>query len=275
MIDFSNVSKTYKNGTKALNELNIHIDRGEFVFVVGASGAGKSTFLKMIMREEVPSSGSITVDGVSLNDMKVSKIPYYRRKLGIVFQDFRLIPNRTVYDNVAFAMHVIGAKNKDIARRVTYALNLVGLISKAKCYPNELSGGEQQRVALARALVNQADIIVADEPTGNIDPEMSREIVDLLNQINQNKNTTIIMVTHEVELVKQYNKRIITIKNGTVVSDTAHPEIVVSEINESAVTSPRAYFEAPLEDDDIESFIHNYGNESDADETSAENSDSD
>ncbi len=275
MIDFSNVSKTYKNGTKALNELNIHIDRGEFVFVVGASGAGKSTFLKMIMREEVPSSGSITVDGVSLNDMKVSKIPYYRRKLGIVFQDFRLIPNRTVYDNVAFAMHVIGAKNKDIARRVTYALNLVGLISKAKCYPNELSGGEQQRVALARALVNQADIIVADEPTGNIDPEMSREIVDLLNQINQNKNTTIIMVTHEVELVKQYNKRIITIKNGTVVSDTAHPEIVVSEINESAVTSPRAYFEAPLEDDDIESFIHNYGNESDADDTSAENSDSD
>ncbi len=273
MIDFSSVSKTYKNGTKALNDLNIHIDRGEFVFVVGASGAGKSTFLKMIMREEVPSSGAITVDGISLNELKASKIPYYRRKLGIVFQDFRLIPNRTVYDNVAFAMHVIGAKNKDIARRVTYALNLVGLISKAKCYPNELSGGEQQRVALARALVNQADIIVADEPTGNIDPEMSREIVDLLNHINQHKNTTIIMVTHEVELVKQYNKRIITIKNGTVVSDTAHPEIVVSDIPEKVATAPRAFFEAPLEDAEIESFIHNYGNDSDTEESSAENSD--
>ncbi len=264
MIDFSNVSKTYKNGTKALNDLNIHIDKGEFVFVVGASGAGKSTFLKMIMREEVPTTGSITVDGISLNDLKASKIPYYRRKLGIVFQDFRLIPNRTVYDNVAFAMHVIGAKNKDIARRVTYALNLVGLIAKIKCYPNELSGGEQQRVALARALVNHADIIVADEPTGNIDPEMSREIVDLLNHINKNKNTTIIMVTHAVELVKQYNKRIITIKNGTVVSDTAHPEIVACDIPEEEKTSPRAYFEAPLEDDEIETFLHNYGNESES-----------
>ena len=138
MIDFSDVSKTYPNGTKALNKVNLHIDRGEFVFIVGSSGAGKSTFLKMIMREEVPSSGHIVVDGIELNSLKASKVPYYRRKLGIVFQDFRLIPNRTVYDNVAFAMHVIGAKNKDISRRVAYALSLVGLSIKAKCYPNEL-----------------------------------------------------------------------------------------------------------------------------------------
>lgn len=259
MIDFSGVSKTYPNGTKALNDVNIHIDRGEFVFIVGSSGAGKSTFLKMIMREEVPSSGSIVVDGVELNKLKASKIPYYRRKLGIVFQDFRLIPNRTVYDNVAFAMHVIGAKNKDISRRVAYALSLVGLSVKAKCFPNELSGGEQQRVALARALVNRADIIVADEPTGNIDPEMSRDIVNLLSHINSNNNTTIIMVTHEVDLVKQYNRRIITIKNGTVVSDTAHPEIVADFVPDRIETAPSAYYEAPLEDDDIESFIENYG----------------
>lgn len=259
MIDFSGVSKTYPNGTNALNNVNIHIDRGEFVFIVGSSGAGKSTFLKMIMREEVPSSGNIVVDGIDLNKLKASKIPYYRRKLGIVFQDFRLIPNRTVYDNVAFAMHVIGAKNKDISRRVAYALSLVGLSVKAKCYPNELSGGEQQRVALARALVNRADIIVADEPTGNIDPEMSRDIVNLLSHINANNNTTIIMVTHEVDLVKQYNKRMITIKNGVVVSDTAHPEIVADYVPERVETSPTAYYEAPLEDDDIESFIENYG----------------
>lgn len=269
MIDFSDVSKTYPNGTKALNNVNLHIDRGEFVFIVGSSGAGKSTFLKMIMREEVPSSGRIVIDGIELNSLKASKVPYYRRKLGIVFQDFRLIPTRTVYDNVAFAMHVIGAKNKDISRRVAYALSLVGLSIKAKCYPNELSGGEQQRVALARALVNKADIIVADEPTGNIDPEMSREIVDLLTQININNNTTIIMVTHEVDLVKQYNKRMITIKNGTVVEDTAHPEIIVDDIPERIETSPRAFYEAPLEDDDIEAFIRNYGKDKNDSEDSS------
>lgn len=259
MIDFSNVSKTYPNGTKALSNFNIHIDKGEFVFIVGASGAGKSTFLKMIMREEVPSTGSIVVDGIELNTLKASKIPYYRRKLGIVFQDFRLIPNRTVYDNVAFAMHVIGAKNKDISRRVAYALSLVGLSVKAKCYPYELSGGEQQRVALARALVNHADIIVADEPTGNVDPEMSRDIVNLLSDINAKHNTTIIMVTHEVDLVRQYNKRIITIKNGTVISDTENPDIVIEDIPDKIATAPTAFYEAPLEDDDIESFIQNYG----------------
>lgn len=262
MIDFLNVSKTYANGTKALTDLNLHVDRGEFVFVVGSSGAGKSTFLKMIMREEVPSSGSIVVDGIELNKMKARKIPYYRRKLGIVFQDFRLIPNKTVYENVAFAMHVIGAKPKDVSRRVAYALSLVGLSVKAKMYPNELSGGEQQRVALARALVNHADIIVADEPTGNIDPEMSRDIVDLLDQINQNNKTTIIMVTHEVDLIKSYGKRIITIKNGTVVADTAHPEITVEEADDFVFeTAPSGYYQAPTEDAEIEAFLSSYGNE--------------
>lgn len=260
MIDFSDVSKTYANGTKALSHLNIHVDKGEFVFVVGSSGAGKSTFLKMIMREEIPSSGTIVVDGVELNKLKARKIPYYRRKLGIVFQDFRLIPNKTVYENVAFAMHVIGAKPKDISRRVVYALSLVGLNIKAKMYPNELSGGEQQRVALARALVNHADIIIADEPTGNIDPEMSRDIVDLLDQINQNNKTTIIMVTHAVDLIQSYGKRIITIKNGTVVSDTAHPEIA-ENITEDFVleTAPSGYYQAPTEDAEIEEFLTNYG----------------
>lgn len=262
MIDFVNVAKTYSNGTKALNGIDLHIDKGEFVFVVGSSGAGKSTFLKMIMREEVPSSGTITIDGVELNRLKASKIPYYRRKLGIVFQDFRLIPTKTVYENVAFAMHVTGAKQKDISRRVPYALSLVGLSVKSKCYPNELSGGEQQRVALARALVNQADIIVADEPTGNIDPEMSKDIVDLLSSINQSHGTTIIMVTHEVDLIRQYDKRIVTIKNGIVISDTAHPEIVTDEEeDEKVITTPSGYYFAPTEDAEIEQFLQSYGNE--------------
>ena len=260
MIDFVNLSKTYANGTKALSDFNLHIDDGEFVFVVGASGAGKSTFLKIIMREEVSSSGRAVVNGQDLNQLKVRRVPYYRRRLGIVFQDFRLIPTKTVYENVAFAMHVTGAKQKEISRRVPYALSLVGLSSKAKCLPNELSGGEQQRVALARALVNHAEIIVADEPTGNIDPEMSRDIVDLLTQINQNNKTTVIMVTHEVDLIKQYNKRIVTIRNGTVVSDTAHPDGVAAAPPEEPIkTAPSGYYHVPTEDPEIEQFLQTYG----------------
>lgn len=260
MIEFNNVSKVYDNDTKALNGVSLHIEKGEFVFIVGSSGAGKSTFLKMIMREEVPSEGSIVVDGEELNRFKSRQIPYYRRKLGIVFQDFRLIPTKTVYENVAFAMHVIGASQKDISRRVAYALSLVGLSQKAKNMPNQLSGGEQQRVALARALVNDAAIIIADEPTGNIDPEMSRDIVDLLDQINKNKKATIIMVTHAVDLIKSYGKRIITIKNGKVVSDTLHPEIEQSVVEQDAsMNTPSGYYEAPTEDKDIESFLSSYG----------------
>lgn len=220
VIEFKNVSKTYDNGTNALRDVSITINDGEFVFVVGASGAGKSTFLKIIMREQVPNSGTVIINNYNLNKIKKRDIPKFRRTMGIVFQDFRLIPNMTVYDNVAFAMRVIGAKEKEIRKRVPYVLSLVGLTSKARQLPVHLSGGEQQRVALARALVNNAGIIIADEPTGNIDPEMSYEIVDLLNHINAN-GTTIVMVTHEHELVRRFNHRVITISKGEVVSDTA------------------------------------------------------
>ena len=220
MIEFRNVSKVYDNGTVALKDINLRINRGEFVFIVGASGAGKSTFLKTIMREEVPTSGSIMINSYDLTKMSKKEIPYYRRTLGIVFQDFRLIPKMTVYDNVAFAMRVIGASEKEIRKRVPYVLTLVGLQDKARSYPNEISGGEQQRVALARALVNNANTIIADEPTGNVDPEMSYEIMELLNRINEN-GTTVIMVTHEHELVKQFNHRIVVIDNGEIITDMA------------------------------------------------------
>ncbi len=225
MIEFRNVSKVYDNGTVALKNVNLRIDRGEFVFIVGASGAGKSTFLKTIMREEVPSSGSVMINNYDLTRMTKKEIPYYRRTLGIVFQDFRLIQTMSVYDNVAFAMRVIGAGEKEIKKRVPYVLSLVGLQEKANCLPNEISGGEQQRVALARALVNNANTIIADEPTGNVDPEMSFEIVDLLNRINET-GTTVIMVTHEHELVKQFNHRIVVIDNGEIVSDMANGGVV-------------------------------------------------
>lgn len=218
MIDFKNVSKVYDNGTKALNNVNIHIDKGEFVFVVGASGAGKSTFLKLMMREEVPSSGTIKIKDYNLGEMKKRKIPYFRRNMGIVFQDFRLIPNMTVYDNVAFAMRVVGAREKEIRKRVPYVINIVGLSAKARSYPNELSGGEQQRVALARALVNNADIIIADEPTGNVDPQMSLEIVELLKRLNE-AGTTVIMVTHAHDLVKRFDERVIVLDSGEIIAD--------------------------------------------------------
>ncbi|MCR4925363.1 MAG: cell division ATP-binding protein FtsE [Clostridiales bacterium] len=218
MIELKNVSKTYSNGTQALKNVNLKIEQGEFVFVVGASGAGKSTFLKLILREEVPTSGEIIVNNYNLVTLKKKEIPYFRRTMGVVFQDFRLIQNMTVYDNVAFAMRVIGAKEKEIRKRVPYVLSLVGLQTKARNTPAELSGGEQQRVALARALVNNADMIIADEPTGNIDPEMSYEIVDLLNHLHKN-GTTVVMVTHEHELVRQFNERVVVIENGCIVSD--------------------------------------------------------
>ena len=219
MIEFRNVSKVYEDtNTKALSDLNIKIDDGEFVFVVGASGAGKSTFLKIMMREEVPSSGRVNINGYDLNGMRKKDVPYFRRTLGIVFQDFRLIPSMNVYDNIAYAMRVIGAKEAEIRKRVPYLLGLVGLNSKARSFPNQLSGGEQQRVALARALANNASMIIADEPTGNIDPRMSYDIVNLLNHINSD-GTTVIMVTHDYHLVKTFNHRVITIQNGKVLSD--------------------------------------------------------
>lgn len=218
MIEFKNVSKVYSNGTKALNNVNIKIEKGEFVFVVGASGAGKSTFLKLMMREEVPTSGSIKIKDYDLVKMKKRQIPYFRRNMGIVFQDFRLIPTMDVYNNVAFAMRVVSARKKEIRKRVPYVISIVGLASKARCMPNELSGGEQQRVALARALANNAEIIIADEPTGNVDPQMSMEIVELLTRLNE-AGTTVIMVTHAHDLVRQFDKRVIVLESGQVVSD--------------------------------------------------------
>ena len=223
MIEFRDVTKVYgSNGTKALNNVNIKIEDGEFVFVVGASGAGKSTFLKLIMHEEKPTDGVVIVGDYRSDTLKKKQVPYYRRTMGIVFQDFRLIPKMSVYDNVAFAMRVIGAKEKEIRKRVPYILQLVGLSHMARSMPNVLSGGEQQRVSLARALVNNPKLIIADEPTGNVDPEMSHEIVDMLTKINNN-GTTVIMVTHEHSLVKAFPRRVIVIKNGEVVSDTPDP----------------------------------------------------
>lgn len=223
MIEFRDVTKVYDStDTKALSNVNIKIEDGEFVFVVGSSGAGKSTFLKLIMHEEKPTEGEVIVGDYSSATMKKKQIPYYRRTMGIVFQDFRLIPKMSVYDNVAFAMRVIGAKEKEIRKRVPYILQLVGLSGKARSMPNELSGGEQQRVSLARALVNNPKLIIADEPTGNVDPEMSHEIVDMLTKINNN-GTTVVMVTHEHDLVRTFQRRVIVIKNGEVVSDTPDP----------------------------------------------------
>lgn len=219
MIQFKNVSKTYPNGTHALSNVNIDIKKGEFVFIVGASGAGKSTFLKLIMKEEQPTSGQIIVNGINTTKMRRGKVPYLRRTMGIVFQDFRLIDKMTVFDNVAFAMRVIGARPRAVKKRVHYILGLVGLRDKAQCRPAELSGGEQQRVSLARALVNNPSLIIADEPTGNIDPEMSFEIIELLNEINK-QGTTIIVVTHEHELVHKFHNRVIEINNGKVTADT-------------------------------------------------------
>ncbi len=218
VIEFKGVSKTYNTGTKALNDVNIHIYNGEFVFVVGSSGAGKSTFMKLIMREEKSNAGEIVVNGFNLNEISHKQVPMFRRTMGVVFQDFRLIPNMTVYENVAFAMHVIGAEGRDIRIQVAKALSRVGLGDKARCYPNQLSGGEQQRVGLARALVNSPGLIIADEPTGNVDPSMSYEIVSLLTEINR-RGTTVLMVTHDHNLVRDFGHRVIMLDKGRIVAD--------------------------------------------------------
>ena len=220
MIEFRNVSKVYNNGTEALHNINLKVEKGEFVFIVGSSGAGKSTFLKLITCEERPNEGQVLIDGQDISHIRKGKIPYVRRKMGLVFQDFRLIDHMTVYDNVAFAMRVVGASPKAIKKRVPYILGLVGLQHKAKHYPTEMSGGERQRVGLARALVNNPSMIIADEPTGNIDPALSYEIVDLLSAINE-RGTTVLMGTHEHSLVKHFHKRIIQIHSGEIVADTA------------------------------------------------------
>ena len=218
MIKFNNISKMYENNVKALSNVNIEINTGEFVFLVGPSGAGKSTFIKMLLKEVEPTTGNIEVGNVKLDKLTRKQIPYYRRKVGMVFQDFRLIPNLNVYENVAFAMKVVEATPKEIRRRVPTVLSLVGLSHKYKMFPNELSGGEQQRVSLARAIVNNPTVLIADEPTGNLDPETSKEIMELLEDINK-AGTTILMATHAKEIVDSMQKRVIAIENGEIVRD--------------------------------------------------------
>ena len=219
MILFDDVYKNYPNGTNALNGVSFKIDDGEFVFIIGHSGAGKSTLIKLLLREEKQTSGKVIVNDFNLNKMKSGKIPHLRRSMGVVFQDFRLIETMTVYENVAFAMRVIGCSNKVIRRRVPYVLGVVGLGHKSKNYPKELSGGEQQRVALARALANNPKTIIADEPTGNVDPALAREIMELLIEINK-MGTTVVTITHDKNLVDDFNKRVIALKNGQIISDT-------------------------------------------------------
>ena len=218
MIEFTDVVKSYTTGNTALQGVNMQIEDGEFVFLVGPSGSGKSTIIKLITGELRPTSGSVHVNGYSLDRIRRREIPYLRRTIGVVFQDFRLIHTMTVYDNVAFAMRVIGASEKEIKERVPYVLELVGLDNKSRRHPGELSGGEQQRLAIVRALVNNPSTIIADEPTGNLDPARSLEIMTLLQEIN-NLGTTILVVTHEMDLVERFAKRVIAIDDGLVISD--------------------------------------------------------
>lgn len=218
MIDLKDVSKVYSNGSIALDHVSLHIGKGEFVFVVGASGAGKSTLIKLLSHEELPTSGSVYVDGTAVNRLPKSRVPYLRRKMGIVFQDFRLLPNKTAEENVAFAMEVIESPRRVIKERVRNVLDLVGLLGKADALPHNLSGGEQQRIAIARAIVNRPLLLIADEPTGNLDPETSRDIMDTFKKINH-MGTTVLMVTHDKQMVDLMNKRVIEIVNGHVVRD--------------------------------------------------------
>jgi cell division transport system ATP-binding protein len=218
VIEFKDVTKRYSNGTIGLQDATFRVNKGEFVFVVGPSGSGKSTLLKLILHEEVPTEGEVYVNGFAIHDMDRSEIPYLRRGLGIVFQDFRLLPNKTVYDNVSFAMQIVEAQPRDIRRQVPVALALVGLSKKARVYPHQLSGGEQQRVALARAIVNNPSILIADEPTGNLDPETSWEIMKLLDDINQ-RGTTVIVATHEKTIVDEMRKRVLSLDYGRISHD--------------------------------------------------------
>lgn len=220
MLKMTDVSKVYPGGSVALQKVNIHIEPGEFVFVVGPSGAGKSTFIKMLFREVLPTTGSIFVNGVDILSLTPKEIPYMRRQLGIIFQDYRLLPDRTVYENVAFAMEVIETPHRKIKRKVLNVLDLVGLRHRCDAYPNELSGGEQQRIAIARAIVNDPIMVIADEPTGNLDPETSWDIMEIFKEINA-EGTTIVMATHDKEIVDAMGKRVIAIEDGNIVRDEA------------------------------------------------------
>lgn len=220
MIEFKDVSKAYPNGVHALNHVNLKVEDGEFIYVIGATGSGKSTMIKLLNGEEVSDSGQLIVDGVDVGALKHRKVPAYRRNVGCIFQDYRLLPKLTVYENIAFALEVVGMRKKDIKNRVREILELVDLKDKARSYPDELSGGQQQMVTIGRAIANRPKILIADEPTGNLDPEKSLEIIQLLEKINQNFGTTIVMVTHDKVLVDEFKKRTIILDGGYVIHDS-------------------------------------------------------
>ena len=218
MITFENVSKNYPNGVNALNGINFHVDTGEFVFIIGASGAGKSTIMKLILKEEKQTKGSIVIDGIDLDNVTRRTLPEYRRNVGIVFQDFRLLSDKTVYENIAFAMEIVGKKKSEIKKRVPELLKLVGLEDQASRFPNQLSGGEHQRVAIARAVANEPKILIADEPTGNLDPATANEIMKVFKEINC-RNTTVLMCTHDRRIVDEMETRVLEINNGEIIRD--------------------------------------------------------
>ena len=218
-IEFKDVTKTYSNGITACADMSVGIDKGEFVFVIGLTASGKSTFIKMLYREEKPTKGKVSVGGVNVGKLRNRKVYKFRRKIGIVFQDFKLLPNLTAYENVAFALECVGMKTSEIRPKVLKALEIVGLKDKIRSFPKELSGGEQQRVCIARAIVNEPKLLVCDEPTGNLDPKTSKEIMDVISQINKDLGTTVIMATHDKEIVNRMKKRVLVINNGMLVGD--------------------------------------------------------
>lgn len=230
-IDIKNCYKVYKNGVTAIADLTLSIDKGEFVFITGASGCGKSTFVKLLYREEKPTRGQVMVGGINVAKLYNSRVYKLRRKLGIVFQDFKLLPKLTVYENVAFGLENLGMKGKDIKVKVLKALDKVGLKEKTRSFPNELSGGEQQRVCIARAIVNEPKLLICDEPTGNLDPKTSKEIVKVINSINKDMGATVLMVTHDKEIVNSMKKRVITLENGVLTNDTAKGSYTADERN--------------------------------------------
>lgn len=219
MINLDCVYKTYKTGTQALLDVTIHVDPGEFIYVIGPTGSGKSTLIKLLDGEEKPTKGTVLVDGLDVGKLRRGKIPKYRRKVGVVYQDFKLLPKKTVFENVAFALEVLYMNPKLIRKRVRHVLDLVELSDKANSFPNQLSGGQQQRVAIARAIANSPKVLIADEPTGNLDPEKSKDIIELLNRINEEENTTIIVVTHDEHIVNSYKRRTVALSDGHVLAD--------------------------------------------------------
>ena len=219
MIQLENVSKSYKNGVHALRNINLTIEDGEFVYIIGPTGSGKSTLIKLLDGEEIPDEGDVIVNDVNVGKLKHSKVPYYRRNIGVVFQDLRLLPALTIFENISFALEVIGMDKRDIRRRVREVLELVSLSDKARAFPNQLSGGQQQRATIGRAIANHPKVLIADEPTGNLDPEMSKEIMELLEKINTVEQTTVVMVTHDSTLVNDFKKRTISLEEGYIVAD--------------------------------------------------------